>query len=174
MVRIEILVLELVVALSFNITIGSQDLVISELFSPSFWLFISSSSLLPIIIGVVIIVILIIVIIISISTSWSFCYILPEPFWHRWLSIMPSVAPVLQFFKFSLALLHHIGLPSFFLLFGLRPLTLPLRLILLFPVPAIAFHLYKWSLWHSFYDLESIKYEGLRVVDIIVTTIIFS
>ena len=87
---------------------------------------------------------------------------------------MPPVALVLQFFKFSLALLHHIGLLPFPFLLGLTLLTLSLRFLILVPFPPIALHLYKSSLWHSFYDLESIKYEGLRVVDIIVTTIIFS
>ena len=179
MVRIHILVLELVVASSLNLAASSQDLVVSELFSPSFSLFIIfGSSWFPFIIVVIFvavaIVIIFIVISVSVSTSLSFCYVLPEPFRHGWLSTMPPVALVLQFFKFPLALLHHFGPLPFSFLLGLLLLTLSLRFLLLVPLPPIAFHLYKCSLWHSFYDLESIKYEGLRVVGIIVTTIIFS
>ena len=75
MVRIHILVLELVVASSLNFAASSQDLVVSELISLSFSLFILfgsswfSSIIVVIIVAIVIIVTIVIVISVSVSTS---------------------------------------------------------------------------------------------------------
>ena len=76
MVRIHVLVLELVVASSLNLAASSQDLVVSELISLSFSLFIifgsswfSSIIVVIVIVAVVIIVTIVIVISVSVSTS---------------------------------------------------------------------------------------------------------
>ena len=173
MIRPHILVFELVVTSSSNHVFGSQNRVVSELFSPSLGLTISFSIFRSPIIFILIIVVFIIIIV---STSRSFCYIFPEPSRHGWFSIMLPITLVLLFFKFSLALLHDFGLLPLSFLLGLLLffLALSLRFLLLITLPTIAFDLYKWSLWYSFYYLESVKYEGLRVVNTIVTTIIFS
>ena len=173
MIRRHILILELVVTFSSNHVFGSHNGVVSKLFSPSLGLTISVSIFRSPIIVILIIVVFIVIIV---STSRSFCYIFPEPSCHGWFSIMPPIALVLLFFKFSLALLHDFGLLPLSFLLGLLffLLALSLRFFHLITLPTIALNLYKWSLWYSFYYLESVKYEGLRVVNIIVTTIIFS
>ena len=173
MIGPHILIFELMVTTSSNHVFSSQNRVVSELLSPSLGLTISVSIFRSPIIVVLIIVVFIVIIV---STSRSFCYIFPKPSRHGWFSIMLPIALVLLFFKFSLALLHDFGLLplTFFLSLFLFFLTLSLRFLLLITLPSIAFNLYKWSLWYSFYYMESVKYEGLRVVNIIVTTIIFS
>ena len=171
-----ILVLKFLVAffLSDSDAIVRHNHVISELFSLSLLLTISSYSLCSCFIFILVMAVFIVIIF---PTSRSFCDILPEPFCHGCLSFMLLVALVLRFFKFSLSLLHDFGLLSFSVLLGLILLfwllTISLRFFFLVPLLPIAFYLDEWSLWNSFYDLESIEYEGLRVVKIIVTTIIF-
>ena len=79
MIRPHILVFELVVTSSSNHVFGSQNRVVSELFSPSLGLTISFSIFRSPIIVILIIVVFIVIIV---STRRSFCYIFPEPSRH--------------------------------------------------------------------------------------------